>query len=87
MMPRLPVKMPRWDTDKFDGATRTIGTSMKSIGEVMAVGRGFEETIQKAARMANPQYDGVIRSGTKPIEPQGVLRRLAVPTISLHTPI
>jgi len=59
----LVVKMPRWDTDKFDGASRTIGTSMKSIGEVMAIGRGFEEAIQKAARMTNPQHDGVVRGG------------------------
>ncbi|MBI3859380.1 MAG: carbamoyl-phosphate synthase (glutamine-hydrolyzing) large subunit [Thaumarchaeota archaeon] len=56
----LVVKMPRWDTDKFDGASRRIGTSMKSIGEVMAVGRGFEETIQKAARMLGPRHDGVV---------------------------
>jgi len=62
----LVVKMPRWDTDKFDGASRIIGTSMKSIGEVMAVGRGFEEAIQKAARMANPRYDGVIRESVTP---------------------
>ncbi len=57
----LVVKMPRWDTVKFDGAKRGIGTSMKSIGEVMAIGRGFEEAIQKAVRMANPRHDGVIR--------------------------
>ncbi|MDE1858499.1 MAG: carbamoyl-phosphate synthase (glutamine-hydrolyzing) large subunit, partial [Thaumarchaeota archaeon] len=75
----LVVKMPRWDTVKFDGAVRTIGTSMKSIGEVMAVGRGFEEAIQKAARMANPQYDGVIRGG-KPPEGPDALRRLERPT-------
>ncbi|MDG6957744.1 MAG: carbamoyl-phosphate synthase (glutamine-hydrolyzing) large subunit, partial [Nitrososphaerota archaeon] len=62
----LVVKMPRWDTVKFDGAARGIGTSMKSIGEVMAVGRGFEEAIQKAARMANPQHDGVVRRGSPP---------------------
>ena len=55
------VKMPRWDTKKFEGASRNIGTAMKSIGEVMAIGRGFEEAIQKAARMLNIRYDGVIR--------------------------
>ena len=75
----LVVKMPRWDTVKFDGAVRTIGTSMKSIGEVMAVGRGFEEAIQKAARMANPQYDGVIR-GLAPPDRQDALKRLERPT-------
>ena len=61
----IVVKMPRWDTAKFDGAVRTIGTSMKSIGEVMAIGRGFEEAIQKAVRMSNPQLDGVVRSGSR----------------------
>jgi carbamoyl-phosphate synthase large subunit len=75
----LVVKMPRWDTVKFDGAMRTIGTSMKSIGEVMAIGRGFEEAIQKAARMANPQYDGVIRQGKAP-DRQSAIRQLETPT-------
>ena len=74
----LVVKMPRWDTVKFDGAARTIGTSMKSIGEVMAVGRGFEEAIQKAARMANPQHDGVIRAAP-PAGVQDALGRLEKP--------
>ncbi len=76
----LVVKMPRWDTVKFDGAQRTIGTSMKSIGEVMAVGRGFEEAIQKAARMTNPQYDGVIRSGLSPPDREEAARRIERPT-------
>ena len=75
----LVVKMPRWDTVKFDGAVRAIGTSMKSIGEVMAIGRGFEEAIQKAARMANPQHDGVIRGGGPP-DRTGALRKLERPT-------
>jgi carbamoyl-phosphate synthase large subunit len=57
----LVVKMPRWDTKKFEGASRGIGTAMKSIGEVMAIGRNFEEAIQKAARMLNIRYDGAIR--------------------------
>ena len=76
----LVVKMPRWDTVKFDGASRTIGTSMKSIGEVMAIGRGFEEAIQKAARMANPQFDGIIRTGATPPARPEALRRLEHPT-------
>ncbi len=76
----LVVKMPRWDTDKFDGAVRTIGTSMRSIGEVMAVGRGFEEAMQKATRMTNPRNDGVVRTGTKPPERATVLSLLEHPT-------
>jgi carbamoyl-phosphate synthase large subunit len=75
----LVVKMPRWDTDKFDGATRTIGTSMKSIGEVMAIGRVFEEAIQKAARMLNPRYDGVVR-GKGTDSKESLMTRLRTPT-------
>jgi carbamoyl-phosphate synthase large subunit len=78
----LVVKMPRWDTEKFDGATRRIGTSMKSIGEVMAIGRGFEEAIQKAARMQTPKNDGVI--GPRPAsDREELLRRLEEPTDSI----
>ncbi|QQG49504.1 MAG: carbamoyl-phosphate synthase (glutamine-hydrolyzing) large subunit [archaeon] len=76
----LVVKMPRWDTDKFDGASRTIGTSMKSIGEVMAIGRGFEEAIQKAARMANPQNDGVVRTRPGFSSKAAALEKLQHPT-------
>ena len=45
------VKAPRWDLQKFRGATHSIGSSMKSVGEVMAIGRSFEEALQKALRM------------------------------------
>ena len=65
------VKMPRWDTKKFEGASRSIGTAMKSIGEVMAIGRSFEEAIQKAARMLNIRYDGVIRRFVEDGRPRG----------------
>ena len=45
------VKAPRWDLQKFRGASQAIGSSMKSVGEVMAIGRSFEEALQKALRM------------------------------------
>ena len=45
------VKAPRWDLQKFRGATQSIGSSMKSVGEVMSIGRTFEEALQKALRM------------------------------------
>jgi carbamoyl-phosphate synthase large subunit len=45
------VKMPRWDLEKFEGSDTTIGSEMKSVGEVMAIGRTFPETLQKALRM------------------------------------
>ena len=47
----IVVKMPRWDLQKFRRADRQIGTQMKSVGEVMGIGRTFEEAIQKAVRM------------------------------------
>ncbi len=50
-MDYLVCKVPRWDTGKFRGASSRIGTEMKSVGEVMAIGRTFPEVIQKALRM------------------------------------
>ncbi len=51
------VKIPKWDIHKLRSADRTIGTEMKSVGEVMAIGRTFKEALQKAARMVNAQTD------------------------------
>jgi len=47
----IVVKIPRWEFQKFSGVNRRIGSQMKAIGEVMAVGRNFEEALQKAVRM------------------------------------
>ncbi|MEM2183905.1 MAG: carbamoyl-phosphate synthase (glutamine-hydrolyzing) large subunit [Candidatus Methanomethylicia archaeon] len=47
----IVLKFPRWDFQKFDGIDRRLGTQMKSVGEVMAIGRCFEEVLQKAIRM------------------------------------
>ncbi|KAF7636409.1 hypothetical protein Mgra_00004194 [Meloidogyne graminicola] len=52
------VKVPRWDLGKFARVSTKIGSSMKSVGEVMAIGRSFEEAFQKALRMVNERYDG-----------------------------
>lgn len=52
------VKIPRWDLKKFSRVSTLIGTSMKSVGEVMAIGRRFEEAMQKAIRMVNPSVSG-----------------------------
>ncbi|HLF66542.1 MAG TPA: carbamoyl phosphate synthase large subunit, partial [Gammaproteobacteria bacterium] len=49
----LVVKIPRWDMQKLKSAKRTIGTEMKSVGEVMAIGRSFPEALQKAVGMLN----------------------------------
>ncbi len=53
------VKMPRWDLAKFSGAVEHIGSAMKSVGEVMAIGRSFEEALQKAVRMNSGNIEGV----------------------------
>ena len=53
------VKIPRWDIHKFRSADRRIGTEMKSVGEVMAIGRSFPEALQKAVRMLNIGASGL----------------------------
>lgn len=52
------LKMPRWDLAKFENSVPKIGTEMKSVGEVMAIGRSFEEVLQKAIRMLNTGATG-----------------------------
>ncbi|EON60974.1 protein pyrABCN [Coniosporium apollinis CBS 100218] len=52
------VKIPRWDLKKFTRVSTLLGSSMKSVGEVMAIGRTFEEAIQKAIRAIDPTNDG-----------------------------
>ena len=54
----LVVKIPRWDLEKFKGVDETIGTGMKSVGEVMGIGRTFEEAFQKAIRMLDLDFEG-----------------------------
>jgi carbamoyl-phosphate synthase large subunit len=54
----IVTKIPRWDLSKFQNVKRDIGSSMKSVGEVMAIGRTFEESIQKAIRQVDPQFLG-----------------------------
>ena len=57
------VKIPRWDLEKFRGAEERICSAMKSVGEVMAVGRTFEEALQKAVRMLGSRVEGVTENG------------------------
>ena len=56
----IVVKVPRWDLEKFRGVSQRIGSAMKSVGEVMAIGRRFEEAFQKAFRMLDLGVQGVI---------------------------
>ena len=55
-------KIPRWDLGKFHGVEREIGSSMKSVGEVMAIGRTFEEAIQKGLRMIGQGMHGFVEN-------------------------
>ena len=56
------VKIPRWDLTKFHGVKRELGSSMKSVGEVMAIGRTFEEAIQKGLRMIGQGMHGFVEN-------------------------
>ena len=53
-------KIPRWDLGKFEGVSRLIGSSMKSVGEIMSIGRTFEEAIQKGMRMVGQGLHGFV---------------------------
>jgi len=53
------VKMPRWDLAKFKGAALRIGSAMKSVGEVMSIGRSFEEALEKAVRMCSGNIESI----------------------------
>jgi carbamoyl-phosphate synthase large subunit len=72
------VKIPRWDLGKFHGVNREIGSSMKSVGEVMAIGRTFEESIQKGLRMIGQGMHGFVEN--KLIKVDDIDRALAAPT-------
>ena len=52
------IKIPRWDLGKFNGVSHLLGSSMKSVGEIMAIGRSFEESIQKGLRMIGQGMHG-----------------------------
>ena len=56
----LICKIPRWDLTKFEGVSRHIGSSMKSVGEIMSIGRSFEEIIQKGLRMIGQGMHGFV---------------------------
>ncbi len=72
------VKMPRWDLEKFKGAEDRIGSAMKSVGEVMAIGRSFEEALQKAVRMQSGQIQGITDNSFA--DAREVKKFLSVPT-------
>ena len=74
----IVCKIPRWDLSKFHGVSREIGSSMKSVGEVMAIGRTFEEAIQKGLRMIGQGAHGFVAN--KEIKVEDIDKALREPT-------
>ena len=74
----IVCKIPRWDLGKFHGVRREIGSSMKSVGEVMAIGRTFEEVIQKGLRMIGQGMHGFV--GNHEMKIDDIDHALAEPT-------
>lgn len=85
------VKVPRWDLKKFRMVSKRIGSGMKSVGEVMAIGRSFEEALQKALRMLEIGVDGLVgndRAANESLEEADVEEAVRNPTDEriLHIP-
>ena len=74
----IVCKIPRWDLGKFNGVAHEIGSSMKSVGEVMSIGRSFEEVIQKGLRMIAQGMHGFVAN--KALEVADMNKALAEPT-------
>jgi carbamoyl-phosphate synthase large subunit len=74
----IVCKIPRWDLNKFIGVSKLIGSSMKSVGEVMAIGRTFEEAIQKGLRMIGQGMHGFV--GNRDLAFDDIEKELGEPT-------
>ncbi|MGV8827703.1 MAG: carbamoyl-phosphate synthase (glutamine-hydrolyzing) large subunit [Breznakibacter sp.] len=74
----IVCKIPRWDLGKFTGVSKQIGSSMKSVGEIMAIGRNFEEVIQKGLRMVGQGMHGFVAN--QPLKNKDIREELAEPT-------
>ncbi|EGK00626.1 carbamoyl-phosphate synthase (glutamine-hydrolyzing) large subunit [Dysgonomonas gadei] len=74
----LICKIPRWDLSKFVGVSRLIGSSMKSVGEIMSIGKTFEEIIQKGLRMIGQGMHGFV--GNRELEFNNLDEELSNPT-------
>lgn len=74
------VKIPRWNFDKFHGADRRLGLQMKSVGEVMGIGRNFQEALQKACQSLEIRRNGLGADGKELRNQDELLHSLAHPT-------
>ncbi|WP_396218540.1 carbamoyl-phosphate synthase large subunit [Flavobacterium sp.] len=70
------VKIPRWNFDKFEGADRTLGLQMKSVGEVMGIGRSFQEALHKATQSLEIKRNGLGADGKGYINYEQVIEKL-----------
>ncbi|TGE23442.1 carbamoyl-phosphate synthase (glutamine-hydrolyzing) large subunit [Hymenobacter metallicola] len=73
------VKLPRWDLGKFEGVNRQIGSAMKSVGEVMAIGKSFEEAIQKGLRMLDTGKRGFVANKPESVDNATIDKLLSEP--------
>ncbi len=76
----ITVKMPRWDLQKFPETPTRLGSQMKSVGEVMAIGTCFEEALQKAVRMLDIGKKGVVSSFGRGLSKDELLKECSIPT-------
>ncbi|MDR2708948.1 MAG: carbamoyl-phosphate synthase (glutamine-hydrolyzing) large subunit, partial [Elusimicrobiota bacterium] len=76
----VTLKIPRWDLNKFSGVSRLLGTQMKSVGEVMAIGRNFASVLQKAVRMVQETEDGLLAKIFQNASDEDLQKELIHPT-------
>jgi len=74
------VKIPRWNFDKFEGADRSLGLQMKSVGEVMGIGRNFQEALQKACQSLEIKRNGLGADGREVTDQKKLLHSLGNPS-------
>ena len=73
------VKIPRWNFDKFEGSDRTLGLQMKSVGEVMGIGRSFQEALHKATQSLEIKRNGLGADGKGYTDYEKIISKLTIP--------
>ena len=74
------VKIPRWNFDKFEGSDRTLGLQMKSVGEVMGIGRSFQEALHKATQSLEIKRNGLGADGKGYKDYDTIIKKLTIPS-------
>ncbi|UCE69642.1 MAG: carbamoyl-phosphate synthase large subunit [Flavobacteriaceae bacterium] len=74
------VKIPRWNFDKFEGADRTLGLAMKAVGEVMGIGRSFQEALHKATQSLEIKRNGLGADGKGYTDYDQIIQKLTYPS-------